>query len=276
MNKLEIDVEGKQVRVNIPPPQDGVQSCFVFGAHKSGSTLLNRMVLALCRKARFPTIDFPSAFFRAGARIDSTENAALVREYLLPEGYVYLGSRTFWCRELGLDFSAVKKVLLLRDPRDAIISWFFSDKVSHGIPKDHKEFAALRDELQTHQDPNEHQDYLESRARSLAALCSQYKELLTQDDIAIYRYEDVIFRKRLWLLDLNNHMGLDVSREDVFEIADSFDEVPAKEDPNKFVRQVNPGNHLKHFSKDTIAMLDEILGEFLQTFRYDRIDRFMP
>lgn len=276
MKKLEIDVEGKIVSVKIPPPKHGAQSCFVFSAHKSGSTLLNRMLMALCRTARFPTIDFPTAYFRAGARIDSPENAALVREYLEPEGYVYLGARTFWCKESGFDFSKVKKVLLLRDPRDAIISWYFSDKLSHGIPKDHKKFSALRDELQSQKDPNEQQEYLESRARSMATLCSRYKELLTHDNIVIYRYEDVIFRKRQWLSDMNDHMELGVSSDDVLKIADSFDEVPTQEDPTKFVRQVNPGNHMKHFSAQTIAMLDEVLEEFLETFRYNRVDRFKP
>jgi len=274
MKEIQLEVDSKKLSMKLPEPLSGFQSCFVFSAHKCGSTLLNRMTAELCKVSGIPVLDFPSAYFRAGIRIDSVENAECVKEFLKSEGYVYLGSRTFWCKELGFDFSGVKKVLLVRDPRDAIISWYFSDKSSHDIPKSQKGFTALRDKLQETSEVNSEIDYLRSRARLLAKLCSRYKEILEDENTVVYRYEDVIFRKRPWLQDINSYFNLGVSDAEVNRIADSFDAIPEKEDPQNFIRQVNPGNHIKHFSEDTIADLHGILEEFIQIFGYDKIQRF--
>lgn len=273
LSKLEAEIGGKTLKIQIPPPKEDLQSIFVFSAHKSGSTLLNRIIRDLSKEVDLPILDFPSAFFRAGIPIKSEETKKIVSPYLTESGYVFAGARTFWCKDFGLQFSKVKKVLLLRDPRDAIISWYFSDKRSHPIPKGNQDFSELRQKLEKGDEVNHELDYLTSRARSLSSLAEDYKQIM-DDDIAIYRYEDVIFRKRAWLSDLNDYLELDLPDSTLRRIADSHDIVPAHEDENQFVRQVYPGNHVRHFSQETIDVLDGILENFLELLRYKTVERF--
>ena len=275
MIKREIEIDGKHLALELPEPAEDKPSFFVFSAHKSGSTLLNRMVTQLCKTVDFPIIDFPVTYFRAGLSIDRKENVEPLRPFLREKGYAYLGARTFWCRELGLDFSLVKKILLVRDPRDAIVSWYFSDKKAHAIPKAHRGFRELRERLQKGDDINDNLEYLQSRARSLEKLGVQYRELIASGSIAVYRYEDVIFRKRSWLNDINQFLELGVDKARVFEIADENDIVPSAEDENKFIRQVYPGNHIKHLSPQVIDILNAELSGFLESFRYNQVDRFV-
>jgi hypothetical protein len=232
-------------------------------------------VKALCEEVSFPVIDFPTAFFRAGVSIDARQNAATVSAYLHDRGYAYLGARTFWCRDLGFDFSRVKKILLVRDPRDAIISWYFSAKKSHGIPKENKAFKEIRKRLEGTTDPNQDLEFLVSRAKLLAQLGKQYRSIISHPNTVVYRYEDVIFRKRLWLADVKNFLELKIPFGRVVEIADQYDQLPRSENASRHVRQVYPGNHIKHFSPDTIRVLDSILDHYIRMFRYDEIERFV-
>jgi hypothetical protein len=71
-------------------------------------------------------------------------------------------------------------------------------------------------------------------------------------NVATYRYEDVIFKKRIWIDDLCSWFGWDISSDLKGSVAARFDVVVDVERPDQHIRQVKPGNHRRHLRKETI------------------------
>ena len=115
----------KDLGIKLPKPAD-IDSVFIFGLHKSGSTLLNNVFRDIAKAKKIPIVSLEEQLFKKGLR--PIDVLPLLNKFFLYRGYIYLGFRNFWCNVLNFDFSKVKNILLVRDPRDALISYYFSDK----------------------------------------------------------------------------------------------------------------------------------------------------
>jgi hypothetical protein len=246
--------------------QDQRASCFVLGVRKSGSTVLNNMVTALAKVHAYGVVDF-GMMFQAGMiprewRFEPSL-ASLIRG-----GNVYLGFRDF---PAGLrrdeKFVASPKILMVRDPRDALISEYFSNAYSHPVPKEgfaRELMLKLRGD--TLSVPIE-SSVLKS-ARFMAATMREFAPLLSDPLLKLYRYEDVIFEKRRLLQDISNHFGWPIDAQAISQILKWADVVPAEERPTEFIRRVHPGDYLNKLSKPAIGKLNTILADTLKTYGY--------
>jgi hypothetical protein len=66
-------------------------------------------------------------------------------------------------------------------------------------------------------------------------------------------------------------LGLELPYEKVTKIADQHDLIPDKEQPDKFVRQVVPGNFKKHLSRPIIEKLNRKFKHVLSWYGYDTV-----
>ena len=273
MKSTEIEIEGKKLTVSIKTPKDR-ESFFLFGVHKSGSTLLNAIVSDVCRRAGIPTINLPLACFEKNININKKENATQLAKFLQYRGYAYIGARTFWCSNIAFDFTKLRKVLLVRDPRDAVISYYYSDMLSHKIPEGNEGWKELRQSLSAANDVNDLEDYLNSKIAWLNQTYSGYAPLIEGANMRIYRYEDVIFYKREWIRNMCDYLEIEISNSDMNTIADKHDLIPAEERPELHIRQVMPGNYKKHFSKKTVDLLNNGLQNVIERFGYNDVPVF--
>jgi hypothetical protein len=241
-------------------------SCFVLGVRKSGSTVLNNMVTALAKTQSYGVVDF-GKMFQAGMiprdwRFDPGL-ASLVRG-----GNVYLGFRDFPAAlRSDPNFVASPKVLLVRDPRDALISEYFSNAYSHPVPKD----GFARDFMLKLRDDALGQSIEASvirSARFMAATMLQFAPLLSDPLLKLFRYEDVIFEKRRLLESISSHFGWASNAPAISQILAWADVVPSEERPTEFIRRVHPGDHRNKLSQPAIGELNTILAETLKTFGY--------
>jgi hypothetical protein len=244
---------------------------FCLGVRKSGSTMLNRIIMQLARRNRSIPVDIPGTFFRNGYRVQHWEQAEL--SPLIAPGNVYVGFRNFPTPLQSLPaFQEAKKVFMFRDPRDALVSQYFSDAYSHMLPaktteqgrKGAAEFEKKRQEALA----SEIDEYVLKHARGMGQTMLAYAPMLDDPGCLQLRYEEYIFQKRRLIHKTLRHFEWTALPGQVDAVLDQVDEVPTTEEKTRFIRRVIPGDHRNKLRAETIARLNSILRECMQVFDY--------
>jgi hypothetical protein len=262
-----IEIDGRLCEV--PELIGGVQGGgFAFGLYKAGSSLLNRTLRQLCRNSNVEYVDVLKQFREAGTILETAKFSAAaresVRDYLDHRGIVFSGWREFPTNyDLPLR-SETHTYLLVRDPRDMITSLYFSLKYSHpttGLEADY--ILPERERLQNVD--------IDSFARQQAAPIARYfaaYAALSDTQLMLRRYEDIVFDRARFVAELCQHFGLEVPQRKMDVVAERNDERPESEDVHAHVRQVTPGDHAKKLAPATVALLNERLKDVLQRYDY--------
>lgn len=249
----------------VPPPAR-VPSFYVFGVSKGGSTLLFSMIREALRSAAVPAVSPVEAAWGAGLPPNGITNP---EEFIFPNGYCYLGFRELPPWLLKIDLDKKKKILLVRDPRDVMVSEYYSMKHSHPLPDQ----GVLRDQYV--------QMRAEAHALDIDEYClahldvnlsefSSYEPILTKDDLRVYRYEDVVFEKLRWLTEMLEYLNIKIPPESVASIVRANDVFPEAENPTQHIRQVVPGNFRKHLRADTIRALNARFYDVMNRHGYEQ------
>jgi len=244
---------------------------FCLGVRKSGSTMLNRVIQQLARRNRYHTVDIPGTFFRNGYRVQHWEQADL--SPLVAPGNVYVGFRNFPKNlQNAPAFQAAKKVFMFRDPRDALVSQYFSDAYSHTLPtkttEQGKKGAAEFEKKRKEALATEIDDYVLKHARGMGATMLAYAPMLDDPTCLQLRYEEYIFQKRRLIYRTLQHFDWTALPGQVDAILKLVDDVPTTEDKTRFVRRVIPGDHRNKLKPETITKLNHQLRECMHVFDY--------
>src|ERR1700733_2425893 len=222
-------------------------SFFVLGVRKSGSSIYYRMAFALARCNQYTPVDVAGTFFKQNVTTKSWINDPAV-ERLLTGGNLYGGFRQFPTGIAKTDFfKRCKKTLLVRDPRDALVSEYFSLAYSHSIPEPSAQGnevtlamqKARQDMLQL--DIN---DFAIDFAPAFNKTLLEYAILLKDPSALVMKYEDVILNKRALIQKLCSHFQWQVREAQIEKILAWADVVPIAEDKKAFIRKVVPGDHV--------------------------------
>jgi len=264
--------DGAVVREGIidpfPPPKEDFDSCYVFAFHKSGSVLINSITSALMNAHAVPVIDLPNYFFELGIEIKSV--LLNCDRLFRPRGYCYLGFRQFFpCLQGALSerLRSAQKILLVRDPRDMLVSLYYSVKYSHfyptkGTPHFHREVIAQKKTTDFTVD-----DFCIRWSGSYVDRLSEYDELI-DDKCLVIKYEDIIYNKVQLAQSICGHFHLDISPQTLESLIVTYNEIPRRDRPQHHIRQAHPGDHIRKLQPKTIVTLNEILKGFLDRFGY--------
>lgn len=260
-----ISKNGREIYLDICESKQ-LNSLYAFAPHKCGSVLLQNILKEMCCEAGFPFLNIHSELFLKGENeadfIDS------IAEILKKPGYCFGALR-------GPDqidvptITAHKKIFLLRDPRDAIVSFYFSMKKSHSPPGDgpaREAFLAKR----AHIDSLNIDEFVQQGNglfifENMRTFLEWSKSL---PNSTLFRYEDIVFEKRAWVNSIAEIFNLKVSTPKLNEIADKYDIIPSEEKPNEHIRQVKPGNYKKHLSKRSIEYIEDNFGDLIIGLSY--------
>ena len=263
--------DGKTITLKIPPPSD-IESFFIFSLHKSGSTLINNMFIDVCKHLKLSYIDIEGSLFKKGYMPGHI--IGNIAPFFFERGYAYLGFRSFWIDQ-SFDATRNKCILLVRDPRDALVSHYFSYLYSHGIPASgpiSKTMSKSRDKLMA-TDINAY--VLRPQFINIFLYgFKKYEMFLSDRTTRVYRYEDVIYYKNEWLIDMAKYLDMELPSEVIDRIVKKNDIQPVKEDPSKHIRQVSPGNFRRHLTGETIEKLNTALGQVINKYGYDHFRKF--
>jgi hypothetical protein len=246
---------------------DGEPPKFLFGVRKSGSSIMNSMLAEVGRFNGVNYVDVAGRMFEKGKSVAAWQNDSGLATLIRP-GNLYGGFRN---APLGLKASpsvvSGRKVLLVRDPRDALVSEYYSNAFSHSIPVS----GSTRDEMlakRANALQSSIHDYVTDLAPRLKVTLQQYYDFLDMPDMRVYRYEQAIMDKRWFLQDVCRHFGWTAKDELIENIMKWADVMPTEEVPTEFVRKVKPGDHLDKLDVATIAMLDDIFKDELKRYGY--------
>jgi len=243
-------------------------ACFAFSIHKAGSTLMNAMIQEVCSQAGIPALSIPDHLFAEGIG-ENWANDRRVLE-LIDEGRVYHGFRylapVLLQRELSLGQRPT--ALLVRDPRDALVSEYFSyggRYLSHKLPEKNQEEFVGRSSATAHLDIDQ---YVVAAAPGYLEKLVMYRDHLDFDRILLRRYEDIFFDKHGLLVDLFGHFHIPVPANVLADVAAANDVRPESEDPTKHVRKGTPGDHREKLKPATIETLNSMFREIGPSYGY--------
>lgn len=270
----ELQLEGGRLfRPTFPAQPAGKhQAVFVLGMKKCGSSLFNTIVQRLCAANGAGYLSLPDQSFQQNFHFvqlgTSPEFASLFRD-----GWIYGGFRQLppFLSELGF-FQRRPKLLLVRDPRDALVSEYFSVAFSHSLPPASTAAdGGVREGLLRRREAAREQTVDAFALQSSRSYARQLEPLLRLKDdplLTVYRYEDVVLEKRPWITDLAKRLNLALPQPLLESILTAVDVVPSEERPTAFVRRVVPGDHLEKLAPATIEELNSRFSEFLHAFGY--------
>jgi hypothetical protein len=259
-----LDSGVRKVIYTLPPPGRG-ESVLAFSLPRGGSVLLEKVMRDLSRICGIVYVSITTHFFKLGL-ID--EWPASTANIFKQNGYCYGGFRgvpsSFNIPILGTS----KTILLIRDPRDMLVSNYFSTRDSHPDPG-----AKLKRVKLPHRELARRlsiDEYVLALAPSYKDILLSYIEMLVQHPncISVFRYEDVIFTKRQWVSELCNALGWSVTVAEVTAIADKYDERPTSENPTKHLRQLVPEDFRRKLRNETIERLGQFFEKELSFFGY--------
>ena len=238
--------DGQTAEMDLPAPAQNRDSVFIFALHKSGSVLLDNIIQDLCKSAHVPTVSIDVFCFNKGLPIERVTPGS-VAALLNSSGYCFSGFRGVHPCLAQVDLAQRRKVVLVRDPRDILTSFYFSMAKSHAIPKD----GEMRDRMmaireQANLTPID--AYVLSPQVDFIAKNFRRFIDLEGETTKVYRYEDVIFDKANWVKSIAQWLSLDVGGAEAERIARKYDIRPDDENPERHVRQVTPGNYKKHLA----------------------------
>ncbi len=244
---------------------------FAFGVRKSGSTLLNRVMNFLSRKNGVNPVDMPGTFFRYGFSAQDWTRTDL--SGVVTPGNVYIGFRSFPSNmTASAHYAAAKKVFLFRDPRDALVSQYFSDAYSHSLPSRDTETGAKAAEAfekrRTEALALDVEAYVLKHAKAIDQTLIAYAPMLNEPSCLVLRYEDCVFQKKRMIHKILQHFDWTCPPGAVEALMKLVDEVPEQEDQERFVRRVIPGDHRAKLSPEAVRKLSHQLRESLRLYDY--------
>ncbi|MBE9550245.1 MAG: sulfotransferase domain-containing protein [Proteobacteria bacterium] len=221
---------------------------------------MDNMVSAYCKPLEIPTFSLFNSAFDEGIPTNEIQEDAGV--CFSSEGMFYLGFRHYPAFDLNL--AGARSVLLVRDPRDMLVSMYYSVVKSHVIPEKNKNFLRSRHAAEQ----MSVDEFVLNKSALYVNNFKKYRRKLPAETLTTYRYEDVIYEKEVWLRQIVADLELPLDRKLISRTVKQFDIIPEHEDQDQHIRQVHPGNYQVKLQPETIEILNDKLSAFLSYYNY--------
>ncbi len=199
----------------------------------------------------------------------SAEEMRGYRHIFKPAGYLYSVFGGMIEGVTALD--QYKIVLMVRDPRDILVSYYYSMAYSHPVPdKRGDKFDRFMEERRAALETNV-DDYVVAESDNLYGILHRYKMLLLDkhSHAHITSYEKMISDFHGWLNDLIEYCEFEISDDLRRSIIEENDRLrPTKENIHKHIRKGTHGDYKNKLRPDTIAYLNMRFSPILGVFGY--------
>jgi hypothetical protein len=265
MQELELRSNdgSKTARLKMAEPDD-LPTVLAIAFVKSGSVMLDIILQSLCAASGRSYVQPDSNVFAQGLVLEEFEQA--LEPLFTPQGFVFGVFRTYLSTFQRLD--TFKKIVLIRDPRDAAVSYYFSIRNSHTLPKTGKAREALLAGRSAFQNSDLNEMVKNGSLHFLFHRMQQLGSLITLPNTVVYRYEDIVFNKAAWIKSLADDLEIEVPEARQKRILEKVDIFPASENPDNHIRNVVPGDYKEKMRPDTIGYIEEKYKPLLDFLGY--------
>lgn len=248
----------------------------LMGMHKGGSTMLHNYIRRYCNllnlNSRFSSREYytslPEKLFAAGFSDAVFDGSAKVVEIIKAFPAIHLGWRQVPLAFLRHKYSlkGIKTIALVRDPRDCVVSAYYSFLGSHVLPdiegsmtsqiiQERRAFASSTIE---HYCRENYKRFVGELAR-IAAFASP--------SLLVYRYEDIWPEREGFFENIIELIGLPLDREAIHDCS-QFIFVDPSSDPSGHIRKGTPGDHIDKLSPSLVAELTSASRDLIGLFGY--------
>ncbi|WMS43388.1 sulfotransferase domain-containing protein [Acuticoccus sp. MNP-M23] len=244
---------------------DGPKSLIALSMHKAGSSIASEIIGEIAAEKGYRS-DLIERKVPASPLTEDELYIAYQAE-MADEGVYYGVARGPYVKDMPRLFG-LKTIVQVRDPRDCMTSAYYSYLRSHVPPKDPEKlrrFVARQERLaRTTID-----DFVVADARHYVTRMSILRTILgLHDDALLVTYEEMVDLTDDWLDRVCDFVGQPRTDALMARLAGKLDFAVAAEDETAHKRQVAPGDHKRKLAPETIAKLNEILGDELRWFGY--------
>lgn len=260
----------RQIAFDVACNLDG-PTYFALSVRKCGSSIFNDVCRAIAESNGRHFVPVGDTFFWNNIDVSEYVDDPALLNVLRP-GNVYGGfrdmPRIFLSSEI---FRRSPKLLFVRDPRDALVSEFFSNAYSHPLPDENAGATNIREHLLLQRNLA-----LEAgidatvlrQSPDMAKTMLEYAPIVGWDTTTVLRYEDYVFSKRALIETIARAFNWSIDEELIGKILAWADVRPETENPKAFVRKVTPGDHRGKLRPETIAKLNSELAATMELFGY--------
>ncbi|MDN3643754.1 sulfotransferase domain-containing protein [Lutimonas halocynthiae] len=169
------------------------------------------------------------------------------------------------------NFNNYKIILSIRDPRDVLVSLYYSMAYSHVVPIEssnkRNEFLDKRSFALS----SKIDEFVLNEVDKIFSIFDKYKnKLCRHDNVGIIKYENMIVDYSKWLMDLSNITGLSISDTLRRELVDeNLMKRPKNEDKLSHNRKGISGDYKEKLDDKTIEILNSKLEPILTYFAYE-------
>lgn len=247
------------------------RSILLFSVYRSGSTFIGRLMKRIAKEAGLTSVDLDGYFYNLGKGKEwEGQGRVMLKVPYKSNGYLYGPFRTY---NRGIQAMEKYKILLvLRDPRDVIVSSYYAI-YSHVTPiletkkalnkrmnRRKKKVEQTVDEFVINQ--------LTTNPRFLKNYYEFHKELIGKPNVLFLKYEDMVENFEEWLEQIIQFLDLNIDRAFIDQLKSEVNFNVSKEDIHRHKRQVKPGDHLRKLKMETVDFLNSKTNDIRRKLGY--------
>lgn len=243
-----------------------------FSLNKAATQTIKKLLIKCSLKNGLtPALMHDYAFQNSMPYLDQLDRRQMeaYRHIFKPEGYLY---SVFGGMIEGIpDITKFKVVLVVRDPRDIMVSSYYSIAYSHAIPEGEKKESLLsrrKEALASNLD-----EHVLRHSGKLLEVFKRYETNLFTEHPFTYvaKYEDMVNDYPKWLDELLYACGLNIPKymRNNF-IRKHETSRPCVENVRNHLRKGIPGEHREKLQLETIEKLNHIFEKQITRFGYKK------
>jgi hypothetical protein len=231
--------------------------------HKAGSSFAGDVLKTLFSASGFHVSDPGATAFAAG--LDEVEYVHLVVDSLAAPG-IFSGPHRVAFELIGRR-QDIRQIVYIRDPRDCLVSMYYSLAFSHVVPPPGRLWQKFLNDRDFARSTTIDEYVLAKLPDACRALDAIRAAVGARPGTVISCYETMVMDFGNWIAGLIKEVGLDVPDETTARLVGAID-FKVEENALNHKRQVAPGDFRRKLSGRTQNALTEQLGDLLQYFGY--------
>ena len=237
-----------------------LQSILFFTTYKCASSFAGEIINELTANAGYKHVNFDSYFYHLEKDTDIEYEKIFSKNVFRASGFIYGPMRNY---QPIPGIKQYKTLLILRDPRDVLVSHYYSAKYSHEVSTT----KMLQKRRMTQgQDIDE---FVLERLEEFAIIYEQYKlNILPLEGTIFVRYEDMISNPKDFIIKLYKILKINVDIEHIEEIVKNRMAMPKREDKYSHRRSGKSGQYLEKLNSKTVKTINTRLADVIDAFGY--------